>query len=341
MPFHCDDPRTDGWAIQTLDEIHPMAMQKKKSPLVEMVPALTLLRENSGPTTEDFKDYSAENYKNGEGSPSSLPQWTTDTRLAFQQLTVEMLWWQNSFYKLRIPTEETLFQAGYKHAWLFQTPIIDAPKMLEFMLETIESDPNADVDVETGEYYESVEHVLDTARSLGCNKVLNATGLGAGALCQDNQVVGARGVLLQYDRESCVRNSDMHETEFGTMTNDAVIMATEGPWGSDEMPAYIIPRGDIIVAGGSYLEGDKETQIRPNERKRLLQNAKNMGIDTSKVHPNGEWTGFRPYRPISRLEVDTKYSTDDLRLVHSYGYGGSGWTVYAGCAKDATKLLLE
>lgn len=336
MPFHCDDPRTDGWSIQTLDELYPLATQK--SPLVETVPAVVLLRENGGPTTEDFI---AKNYKNGTGGTSPLPAWSTDPRLSFQHLTVEMLWWQNSFYKLRIPTQETLLAAGYKHAWFFQTPIIDSPRMLEHMLETVNSDSNADVDVETGEYYESIEHVLETARSLGCNKVLNATGLGAGSLCKDNQVVGARGVLFHYDRESCVRNSDIHETEFGTMSNDACIMAEEAPWGSNEMPSYLIPRGKIIVAGGSYLLGDTETQIRPQERQRLLQNAKNLGIDTDKVQPVGEWTGFRPYRPVSRLEVDTKYSTDDMRLVHSYGYGGSGWTVYTGCAKDATKLLLE
>ena len=118
-------------------------------------------------------------------------------------------------------------------------------------------------------------------------------------------------------------------------------MADEGPWGSDSMPSYIIPRGDIIVAGGSYLEGDTEPGLRPTERQRLLQNAKILGIDTDSVQPKGEWTGFRPYRPVSRLEVDTQHSTDDIRLVHSYGYGGSGWTVYVGCAMDAAELLMK
>lgn len=336
MPFHCDDPRTDRWAIQTLDEIHPLA--QAKSPLVETLPIVIFRREHGGPKTEDFI---AKNYKDGTGGTSPLPPWSTDPRLVFQHLTVEMLWWQNSVYKLKIPTEQTLLQAGYKHAWFFQTPIVNSPLMLQHMLETIQNDPNADVDVETGQYYESMEQIMETARSLGCNKVLNATGLGARELCKDSQVIGGRGILLHYDRETCVRTADIDETEHGPMKNDAVVVAEEDPWGSDEMPCYIIPRGNIIVAGGTYLEGDTEPQIRPAERQRLLQNAKNLGIDTTKVQPIGEWTGFRPYRRISRLEIDTKYSTDDMRLVHSYGYGGSGWTVYTGCAMDATELLLK
>lgn len=336
MPFHCDDPRTDRWAIETLDEIYPLAVEK--SPLVETIPAVVFQREHNGPSTQDFL---AENYANGIGGASPLPSWSTDPRLEFQHLTVEMLWWQNYYHKIRIPTEQTLLDAGYKHAWFFKTPIVDSPKMLLHMLQTVESDSNANVNVETGEYYESIEHILETARSLGCNKVLNATGLGAGNLCQDKQVVGARGVLLHYDRKSCLRIPEIHMTDHGVMTNDAVVIAEEAPWGSDERPSYMIPRGDIIVVGGSYLEGDVETQIRPQERQRLLQNARRLGIDTEQVHPIGDWTGFRPYRPLSRLEVDNSYAAGDIRLIHSYGYGGSGWTVFTGCAKEATDLLLQ
>jgi D-amino-acid oxidase len=344
MPFHCDDPRTNRWSIETLDELHPLACAaataaaSNESSLVETVPTVIFLRENSGPSTEDMI---AENYNKGTGGKSKLPQWSTDTRLQFQHLTVEMLWWQNYYYKLRIPTEQTLLQNGYKHAWFFQAPIVDTPKMLQHMLDQVQRDPNADVNVETGEYYESIDHVLDTARSLGCNRVLNATGLGAGALCQDDEVVGGRGILLHYDRKSCVRTMDIQETEHGEMINDAVVIAEEGPWGSNEMPSYIIPRGDILVVGGSYLEGDTETTIRHDEKVRLLENARHLGIDTTKSLPISSWTGFRPYRRTCRLEIDTKHSTNDLRLVHSYGYGGSGWTVYTGCARDATSLLLE
>jgi D-amino-acid oxidase len=116
------------------------------------------------------------------------------------------------------------------------------------------------------------------------------------------------------------------------------------------MPCYLIARGDTIVAGGSYLENDSEPNLRDDERTRLLKNAELVGIDTERSHPIGEWTGFRPYRPTSRCEVDHKYkgatsdinnNNSNIRLVRSYGYGGSGWTVYVGCAKEATQLILR
>ena len=37
-----------------------------------------------------------------------------------------------------------MVEAGYTHAWLFQTPVIDCPKMLMHMLEEIKASPYAD-----------------------------------------------------------------------------------------------------------------------------------------------------------------------------------------------------
>ena len=82
---------------------------------------------------------------------------------------------------------------------------------------------------------------------------------------------------------------------------------------------------------------------RQAERDVLLKHAELLGIDTQKTQPIGEWTGFRPYRPTSRCEIDEKYDgiDEDVRIVHNYGYGGSGWTVYTGCAKEAADLVLR
>jgi D-amino-acid oxidase len=346
MPFHCDDPRTDRWAIETLGELHPMTQDRdgtsttttKKNPLVELVPTVVLRRDHGGPDMDDFLHPS---YKLGTGEKSPLPAWSTDPRLKFQHLTVEMLWWQNYINKLKIPTQDELVDAGYKHAWFFQAPIVDPPKMMQNMLEELEGSNKVDVNVETGVEYESVDDMMDEAKRLNCDGVLNCTGLGASKLCNDEQMIGARGVLLHYDRETCIRRSSMNETDLGLMQNDANIMTEDAPWGSGDLPCYLIARGNTIVVGGSYLEGDTETKLRPEERERLLQNAKLVGIDTERTQPVGEWVGFRPYRPTSRCEVDPKHTSSDIRLVHSYGYGGSGWTVYVGCAKEATKLLLD
>lgn len=71
-----------------------------------------------------------------------------------------------------------------------------------------------------------------------------------------------------------------------------------------------------------------------------MENAELLGIDTSKSSAVNEWAGFRPVRQTVRMEVDEKLSPESqLRIVHSYGYGGSGWTTYVGAAKEAVELL--
>lgn len=336
MPYHCDDARTDKWALETLDELLHLAAGAVGSTgdsAIEIIPTLSLKRHHHGPTVQDFiaHDYKA----GGTGGSSPIPKWASDPRLAFQHLTVEMLWWQNNVLKLRIPSAAELVDAGYLHAWLFNPPIVDAPRMLQSMLTEVELHPlTKDINVETDEYYGSLQDMVKDAVDMGCDAVVNCTGMGAASLCNDDKMVGGRGVLLHYDR-TCQRREDMHGSR--PMPNDVVILTEEPPWGSETEPCYLIPRGDVIVVGGSYIEGDTKPTLRPKERERLKRNAYLMGIDTEKSSIVGEWVGFRPYRPSVRLEIEML----DLPVVHSYGYGGSGWTVFVGAARETAALAID
>jgi D-amino-acid oxidase len=124
------------------------------------------------------------------------------------------------------------------------------------------------------------------------------------------------------------------------MEHDAAILVEDAPWGSSTDPAYVIPRGNVFVVGGTYYENNTETKLSENERKRLVENADLLGIDTSITSPVSEWAGFRPVRQTVRMEIDEKFSSESkLRIVHSYGHGGSGWTTYVGAAKEVAELL--
>ena len=338
MPFRCDDPRVDRWAIETLDELLLLAKDPKHKDLVEILPCVQLMRTHSGPSVEDFAKGKYES-KLGEATKSKvLPEWTTDPRVKFQHLTVEMLSWQNNVNRLRIPPEQELKEAGYLHAWLFFPPIVNAPRMLEHLLAEISMHADQ-VNVETGHYFSSLQQMREAAANLGCDTVVNCTGLGAGAICNDDQIKGGRGVLFQFDRAKCVRRPEIQQGLAGENTKDALIMTDDTPFGSDTMPCYLIPRGDKIVVGGSYLLGDTETGIREDERKRLLLNAERLGIDVNASEIVGEWTGFRPSRPTVRCEID-KCFMDGVKVLHNYGHGGSGWTVNVGAARHCVNLLL-
>lgn len=199
-------------------------------------------------------------------------------------------------------------------------------------------------ELETSEYTEeirfdeekcnSIQEMINAAKKFGCDSLVNCTGLGSRHVCSDESLVGGRGVLLQFHRASC-------EWDIQPDSKDSVIMIEDPPLGSETAPCYMIPRGNVIAVGGTYLKGDEENEIRSDEMKKILQNARRMGINTDKSKPSGQWVGFRPYRPTARLEIDENYSGQGVKVVHSFGYGGSGWTVFVGAAKEAVSLLSE
>lgn len=212
------------------------------------------------------------------------------------------------------------------------------------MYEQIKRHPlTVHIDVETGHEFNSVNEMVKEATKYKCDAIVNCTGLGSKDILGDNSLVGGRGVILQYDR-SCAKREDFLSQDGTDLLNDTVITCEFPPWGAGTAPIYLIPRGNVMVVGGSYLEGDTETALRTNERERLLKNAHTFGIDTRNANPINEWTGFRPVRPKVRLEIDEGNAlalSKGIKLVHNYGHGGSGWTVFAGAAKEVAGLLTE
>lgn len=218
------------------------------------------------------------------------------------------------------------------------------------MLSEIKSNEYAEyVNVETGKNLASIQQMIEEATILGCDGVVNCTGMGSKTLCDDKFLIGARGVLLHFDRSSCIwrdaltvdaKNVDSTVIRGGNSLTESVIMVEEPPFGNETKPCYMIPRGNIIVVGGTYLEGDEEDIIRPQERKRMIDNARAMGIDTNKSMPIGDWVGFRPVRTSARLEVDERVGqSEGVKVVHNFGFGGSGWTVFIGAAREAASLF--
>ena len=66
---------------------------------------------------------------------------------------------------------------------------------------------------------ESLDDVMEMAAKKSCDAVVNCTGLGSRQLCQDEQVLGARGILLNYDRRSVERRSSFMENVGNQETN--------------------------------------------------------------------------------------------------------------------------
>ena len=245
--------------------------------------------------------------------------------------------------RFRLPFKHELVDAGYRYGHLFFPPIVNSPLMLAHLLEEA-SKTLEEVDVpsspadETREFCESMSDVMDLAATKNCDAVVNCTGLGSRQLCQDNEMLGARGILLNFERTELGRREASGDE---ANSKDIAIMAESGPWASETMPCYMIPRGSRIVVGGSYLEEDGCQTITQEERAQLFRNAFHLGIDLDKSRPVQQWVGFRPYRPMVRCQVDPNYIGSSIKLIHNYGHGGSGWTVNVGAAKECASLVQE
>lgn len=317
MPFHCDDIRVDDWAFDTLDELFKLHATNFDKKTVEVVPVIVYKRRYT-----------------------PQPTWAGRKVLKFQQLDIDSLYKYGTENNIHLPQREMIEKAGYTFAWLFHAPVADAPNALNAMLDEIKAHKLTDyINVETNKFFSTIEDIVTEARALGCDGVVNCTGLGSKALCNDEALVGARGVLLHFERyhhpSSLWRETSKDESHVKV----PAVTIEEEPFGSETMPCYMIPRGENVVVGGTYLVGDEEKCVRESERERILKNARIMGIDTSNNQPVGEWVGFRPYRSSARLELDVELSESGMRVVHNYGFGGSGWTVFVGAAREAVSLV--
>lgn len=215
----------------------------------------------------------------------------------------------------------------YRSAWRFSTVVVDAPRYLALLEMELES---LGVDLLYGTSL-SLQAATELARERRCNAVINCAGLG-GASFSGNDCEGVtpgRGVVAQFRRPANLLK--------------AVVTTEEGPLASPTEPAYCIPRGDVVVVGGSYHEGNYDRNHSPAELSRIQRNAHALAPGLAKNAPLKVWTGLRPVRHAGvRLEVVTydEEQDDGLAVIaHNYGHGGSGWTIAYGCAEELVSML--
>ena len=99
-------------------------------------------------------------------------------------------------------------------------------------------------------------------------------------------------------------------------------------------------RGDKIVCGGTAIadkwDEEPDKQITEGITKRVKQLVPELKLDESLIQEVR--CGLRPARSELRLEAEPDHGCG-VPVVHSYGHGGSGWTVFKGAARDAAQLV--
>lgn len=163
---------------------------------------------------------------------------------------------------------------------------------------------------------------LDQVRQMtGAKIVVNATGLGAKKLANDERVTAVRGQTM------FVRNKDdWNELRLRQGTEYT----------------YTIPRmfsGGVIIGGvrqPGNLSTTADTSLREDILRRVNKLTDNAFKDVNLEADVEDIVGFRPGREGGfRLEVEGQ------NVVHAYGFDGMGYVHSFGAAKRVTALVGE
>src|SRR3954470_14671581 len=242
------------------------------------------------------------------GDPS-LPVTMVETTILYGEPLAEEPWWVASVPAdaVRVPGPEEL-PDGYADGRAVKVPCIEAPRYLDWLARRF-AELGGAVDVrELGS--------LGEARG---DAVVNCAGVGAQRLAGDPEIVPVRGQVAH------VRTS--RPLKF--------MVDEDGP----NALAYVLPRPDVTVLGGTAEEGDWELEPRPETTRDILERTKRLQPALKDASYVGSAVGLRPARPEVRLERDTL--ADGRPLVHDYGHGGSGFTLSWGCADEVARLVLD
>ncbi|MEM1320739.1 MAG: FAD-dependent oxidoreductase [Bacteroidota bacterium] len=195
----------------------------------------------------------------------------------------------------------------YQHGYKVLVPMIETPIYLRYLLDRYARNGGRIVQ-------QKIDSLADFVAKQGL--VINCSGLGAAALCDDEEMYPVQGQIVGV----------------APMEGLPYIADDEGP----NRLAYVLPRQDVIILGGTAVV--KATSTVPQAAiseailarcQRLVPALKEARILHSKV-------GLRPARSRIRLEADPT-----LNVIHNYGHGGSGYTVSWGCAETTATLAIE
>jgi D-amino-acid oxidase len=211
-------------------------------------------------------------------------------------------------YRALAPGE---YDGKYAGGYEFDVPVIAMPKFLPWLYAKCES---LGVTFETRALRDANE-----ARAFASNRertiVVNCAGLGARELVNDELVQPVRGQVV-YLKQDC---------GYGLFDDDPNALA------------YLIPRADCTVLGGTAQVGDDSLDPNDADARDIVAKCKRLWpeLDESKVI--GTNVGLRPSRTVVRCERDAT----DAALIHAYGHGGAGVTLCRGTALDVLRIIGE
>ncbi|EIW55004.1 nucleotide-binding domain-containing protein [Trametes versicolor FP-101664 SS1] len=170
--------------------------------------------------------------------------------------------------------------------------------------------------------------------------IVNASGLGAYTLANDDQVYPLRGAVLRLLNDG---------EKFEKIKKALVVSATaNGHVKSDFI--FIVPRNENILYVGGFSEPDQVDRIDEDHEnvQKVIRDAQEFLPDLDLSHRDPAYPlaqGLRPAR-IGDLRVERELRPPvggagplHSRIVHCYGHAGAGWSLAFGSALEVKTLV--
>ena len=218
-------------------------------------------------------------------------------------------WWKEAVRSFSyLPAEE--LPAGYQAGYNVEIPLIEAPIYLNYLLARFR---------QSGGQLEQRYLATLAGLSQPGQLIVNCAGLGAREIAGDEQIYPIRGQIVR------VEAVELHR----------VINCATGA----HAPAYIIPRRQDCILGGTATEHDWDMAVNPATAQEILEKCGQLEPALHGATVLAHAVGLRPGRHEVRLELEER--SGHSPVIHNYGHGGAGFTLSWGCAKEVAGLALS
>lgn len=223
--------------------------------------------------------------------------------------TIEEPWWLEALPESYILDDWVKSPVNPDHrGYYLSVPLIETPVYLKYLLKRFV--------IAGGEIIQKEIRNLD---ELDSNRLtINCTGLGARTLFGDELLYPIQGQIVKVEPGADI---SAFATEY--------FMGEQG----DEI-AYIIPRRDCIVLGGSVKKHQSSMKPDAELTERIISHCADFQPNVRNLKILESVVGLRPGRTEIRVEKDPQ-----LPVIHNYGHGGAGFTVSWGCARAVLTLI--
>ncbi|XP_026749868.2 D-amino-acid oxidase [Galleria mellonella] len=198
-----------------------------------------------------------------------------------------------------------LYSSAYSAGETFSTFVLLPPSMIKYM-ETRFKNANGNViNARVGSLHDVILRDYDV--------IINCTGLGSRDMVPDDAVFPIRGQIAKV---------------VAPWVNQTIM--------DDDRENYIIPNVNMCVLGGTHQEHDYNRQVDEKDKEMILNGCQAILPSLKNAQLVNHWVGLRPGRSEIRLEPEV---IDGKLYIHNYGHGGSGFTLFWGCATNVVDLL--